>query len=70
MTLYPDCGTCGHNVSAFAGACTAFIVESVTPVCVRYCAHNCVSDPVVAAWMAEVTTQAKTNASETGIDTE
>jgi hypothetical protein len=67
---YPDCSTCGHNVSAFAGACTAFIVESVVSVSMHYCGHDCTKDPVVAAWLAEGAAQAKTRAAEAGVDTE
>lgn len=37
-----DCPTCGHNTSAFAGACTAFVLEDGGGF--GYCGHDCTVD--------------------------
>lgn len=38
----PDCPTCGHNTSAFAGACSAIVAESDGSF--GYCGHDCSVD--------------------------
>lgn len=47
--IYPDCPTCGHNTSAFAGSCTAFVVlteeeAANTGFYARHCDHDCSAD--------------------------
>lgn len=37
-----DCPTCGHNTSAFAGSCTAFVVAEDGSV--GTCGHDCSVD--------------------------
>lgn len=39
----PDCPTCGHNTSAFAGACSAIVAESDGSLG-YYCGHDCSVD--------------------------
>lgn len=38
----PDCPTCGHNTSAFAGACSAIVAEPDGSF--GYCRHDCSVD--------------------------
>jgi hypothetical protein len=52
---YPDCSTCGHNVSAVvAETCTAFVPypEGDPRGLAGYCGCRCADDPAVTAWFA------------------
>jgi hypothetical protein len=41
--VYPDCPECGHNTSAFAWRCTAFVVDvdGATGRWANYCGCDC-----------------------------